>query len=85
MIRILRLIKGYVEFCAEGGFPERFINLCKIHGISLWNVKNDGVKVYACTTEADFKRISLPTENSGLKIPIIKTLSKIQSFSYYYC
>ena len=73
MIRILRLIKGYVEFCAEGGFPERFINLCKIHGISLWNVKNDGVKVYACTTEADFKRISLPTENSGMKIEIIKT------------
>ena len=26
MIQILRLIKGYVEFCAEGGFPERFVN-----------------------------------------------------------
>lgn len=72
MIKLLRLLKGYVEFCAEGGFPERFINLCKIHGISLWNVKNDGVKVYACTTEADFKRLSLPAENSGMTLELIK-------------
>ncbi|MGN1316213.1 MAG: sporulation protein YqfD [Acutalibacteraceae bacterium] len=73
MIQFLRLLKGYVEFCAVGGFPERFINLCKIHGISLWNVKNDGVKVYACTTEADFKLLSLPAENSGMTLEIIKT------------
>ncbi len=68
MIQVLRLIKGYVSFTAEGGFPERFINLCNNNGIFLWNVQNDGVKVKACTTTADFKRIKTPAENSGMEI-----------------
>ena len=63
---------GYVEFCAEGGFPERFINLCKINGIGLWNVKNDGVKVVAFTTEREFDTLKIPAENSGMTIKIIK-------------
>lgn len=73
MIEILRLIKGYVEFCAEGGFPERFINLCNIKGINLWNVKNDGVKVVAFTTEREFQELEIPAENSGMTLKIIKS------------
>ena len=73
MIEILRLIKGYVEFCAEGGFPERFINLCNINGINLWNVKNDGAKVIAFTTEQEFQKLEIPAENSGMTLKIIKS------------
>lgn len=73
MIQILRLMKGYVEFCAEGGFPERFINLCNIRGINLWNVKNDGVKVVAFTTEREFEELKIPAENSGMTLKIIKS------------
>lgn len=73
MIQILRLIKGYVEFCVEGGFPERFINLCNIRGINLWNVKNDGVKVVAFTTEREFQELKIPAENSGMTLKIIKS------------
>lgn len=73
MIQLLRLLRGYVEFCAEGGFPERFINLCNINGISLWNVKNDGVKVIACTTQKEFELLSIPAQNSGMKVKILKT------------
>lgn len=73
MIHILRLLKGYVEFCAEGGFPERFINLCNIKGINLWNVKNDGVKVIAFTTEREFQELKIPAENSGMTLKIIKS------------
>ena len=73
MIEILRLIKGYVEFCAEGGFPERFINLCNIKGINLWNVKKDGVKVVAFTTEREFQELKIPAENSGMTLKIIKS------------
>ena len=67
-IQLLRLLKGYVFFSAEGGFPERFINLCNNNNIYLWDVKNDGVKVKACTTTTDFKRINLSAENSGMEI-----------------
>ena len=72
MIYILRLLKGFVEFSAEGGFPERFINLCKIRGISLWGVKNDGVKVTAFTTEREFQELKIPAENSGMILKVIK-------------
>lgn len=68
MVQLLRLLKGYVSFSAEGGFPERFINLCNNNDIFLWDVKNDGVKVKACTTTRDFKRINLAAENSGMEI-----------------
>lgn len=80
MIEILRLIKGYVEFCAEGGFPERFINLCNIKGINLWNVKNDGVKVVAFTTEQEFQELKIPAENSGMTLKIVKSKG-VKSFA----
>lgn len=38
---------GYVEFCAEGGFPERFINLCSVYHVRLWDVKRVKDKLYA--------------------------------------
>ncbi|MBO5896645.1 MAG: sporulation protein YqfD [Clostridia bacterium] len=68
MIRLLRLLQGYVLFVAEGGFVERFLNLCKINGISLWDIKNDGVKVKAFTSAKDFDRINLAAERSGMTI-----------------
>ncbi len=70
MIKLLRLLQGYVLFVAEGGFTERFLNLCKINGINLWNVKNDGVKVKAFTSAKDFKRINLAAERSAMTIKI---------------
>ncbi len=73
MIKLLRLIQGYVFFEAYGGFTERFLNLCKINNLNLWGLKNDGVKVSAFTTEAEFKRINLPAERSGMEIKLIKS------------
>ena len=72
MVGLLRALAGYTRFCAEGGFPERFLNLCKINGISLWNIKNDGVKVEACTSIKGFKKIQIPAERSGMEIKVIK-------------
>ncbi len=72
MIRFLRYIKGYVVFVASGGFTERFLNLCKTHGIDLWNVENDGVKVKACTDTLGFARLSIPLENSGMSVSVLQ-------------
>lgn len=72
MIRLLRLLQGYIVFVAEGGFAERFLNLCKINSISLWNVKCDGVKVYAFTSLKDFERINVASERSAMTIKIIQ-------------
>lgn len=68
MVSLLRFFGGYTQFCAEGGFPERFLNLCKINGISLWGIENDGVKVKACTSAKEFEKIKIPAEKSGMEI-----------------
>ncbi|MBO5065533.1 MAG: sporulation protein YqfD [Clostridia bacterium] len=68
MVSLLRVFGGYTRFCAEGGFPERFLNLCKIEGISLWSIENDGVKVKACTSSREFEKIKTPAIKSGMEI-----------------
>ena len=72
IIKLLRLLLGYVEFQATGGFPERFLNLCNINGITLWNVQNDGVKVKACTPIKAYKNIRKPAHKSGMKVTITR-------------
>lgn len=66
IIEALRAVTGYVEFEVCGGFAERFINLCSIDGILLWNVQNDGAKVKAFTSTDGFSRIQRAVNNSGM-------------------
>ena len=48
VLKFLRFLSGYVSLIAEGGFPERFINLCRLRGILLWELRcKDGV-ITAC-------------------------------------
>lgn len=72
LIRFLRFLFGYVEFCAEGGFPERFVNLCSVYRIRLWDVKRVKDKLYAKTTLRDYKNIREAVRRSGVKPKIVK-------------
>lgn len=72
IIRFLRFIFGYVEFYAEGGFPERFINLCSVYHVRLWDVKRVKDKLYAKTMLRDYKNIREAVRRSGVKTRIIK-------------
>ena len=36
---ILNNLAGYLRIRVEGYSPERFLNLCCYHGISLWNLR----------------------------------------------
>ncbi len=71
MIKLLRLLQGYVLFEATGGFSERFVNLCKINSIVLWGMENDGVKVKAFTTLSCFQKLDLVAEKSGMTVNAI--------------
>ncbi|MBE6796131.1 MAG: hypothetical protein E7533_06085 [Ruminococcaceae bacterium] len=70
MLRFFRFINGYIYFCAEGGFSERFINLCKLNDITLWDVKNDGVKVFAFTSSNCLTALEDAAINSGMNLKI---------------
>lgn len=38
-------VKGYIRIRVEGYFIERFINICKIKGIYLWNIKRENSSI----------------------------------------
>ncbi len=72
IIKLLRLLLGFVEFEATKGFSERFLNLCTVNGITLWNVQNNGIKVRACTSINGYKNIRKSARNSGMRVRIVK-------------
>ncbi len=68
-IRLLKLIFGYVTFRADSGFTERFINLCSLNRIPLWDLNRaDGIT--ASTTVEAYKRIRPCLRKSGMKARI---------------
>ncbi len=70
LIKLIRFLLGYVEFTCEGGFSERFVNLCFANGIRLWDVRaSDGVTA-AKASLAAFKRIDIPAEKSGMTVNV---------------
>lgn len=72
IIRLLRFLKGYVCFRAEGGFCERFVNLCTLRKIPLWDLRRQKDCLYAVTTVEGYKSIRFPASRSGARVRIIK-------------
>ncbi|MBQ8227528.1 MAG: sporulation protein YqfD [Clostridia bacterium] len=68
IIELLRFFSGYVRFKGSGGFSERFINLCSVHDIPLWNIAYHGDYFEAYTTINGYRKISICARNSGVKI-----------------
>lgn len=70
LIRLFRFLSGYVVFSGKGGFPERFINLCSMNGISLWDAKSSSGTLHAKTSIKGYKRLRPCAKKSGMKIRI---------------
>ena len=70
LIEFIRFLKGYVHFTCTGGFSERFINLCSLNGIILWDTKNipDGIEARAGIRHIE--KLKLIEEKSGMKMQI---------------
>ncbi len=70
LIRLFRFLSGYVIFSGKGGFPERFINLCSMNGISLWDAKSSAGLLQAKTSIKGYKKLRQCAKKSGMKIRI---------------
>ena len=71
-INFVRFILGYIRFTASGGFPERFLNLCRLNKIILWDLKNKNGVISACTDCAGYKKIRSVARKSGMRVRIKK-------------
>ena len=38
MLNIIRFLRGFVRIRVTGFAPERFLNLCSVHDIELWDI-----------------------------------------------
>lgn len=72
VLKFLRFLFGYVSFTARGGFPERFINLCRRNDILLWELKSKNSVLTACTDRSGYKKIRSAARKSGMKVRIKK-------------
>ena len=56
--KLLRWIKGYLCVEVKGSSPERLFNLCRKHGIYVWNIsKRDNICCF-CILIRDYFRIN---------------------------
>lgn len=72
LIKIISFLFGYVSFSARSGFPERFINLCRLNKIPLRNLKCSDSVLTAETDRNSYKRIRPVAKKSGMKVRIEK-------------
>lgn len=66
--KFLIFLKGYIDFRAEGGFPERFINLCSANGVDIKNVKMFRETISASCSVKAYRGIRMIAKKSGMKV-----------------
>lgn len=69
---LFHLIFGCVYFTADGGFAERFINICTALGIQLWGIRRKSHGLTACTTIDGYRKIKKAARSSGMRVRIRK-------------
>lgn len=69
-IYILRYLRGYVEFEAQGGFSERFINLCAVNRIPIWDVEIKNSNIRAAALKTNFIKLRKVCRKSGCTVKI---------------
>ena len=70
---LIRLILGYVRVQVEGYYIERFINICQIKKILIWNLKREkGVKLYINIGIKDFRKLKQIARKTNCKLKIQK-------------
>ncbi len=54
MVKFIRLFRGYVRIRIEGPVPQRFMNLCSVHQISLWDIQAENGSMEMNVSVSDF-------------------------------
>jgi len=72
LIKLINYLYGYIYFSANGGFPERFVNLCSNNNIFIWNIQTKNDCLYGCMDIKDYKKIRPLAKKSGMTVRINK-------------
>ncbi len=70
VVRLFRLLRGYVCFVTQGGFSERFINLCAFRRIDIWDVKWEGNALRGKIAASSFGKLRYVARKTGVRVKI---------------
>lgn len=73
MLKLWRLIKGYVFFKCSDGFVERFINLCASHNINIWDIKCSDKILTGYVSERQAKKLYELARIANTNLELSKT------------
>ena len=67
LLKIIRFLRGSVDFTASGKFPERFMNITAKNGVNLWNPVPKKNAISASMYLSDYKKIRILARKSRVK------------------
>lgn len=62
------LFHGFVSFEAEGGLPERLLNLLRDEKIETWRLRRSQTKLTACCRARDYRRLRPFARRTGMRL-----------------
>lgn len=72
LVRLFRFLSGYVEFQVSGGFLERFLNLCNVNGLNLWDMRRADGTLLAVTDIKSYKKMHTCARRTGCVTKVVK-------------
>lgn len=72
MVKFIRSFRGYVRIRVKGPVPQRFLNLCSVHDISLWDIVVDGSVYEMNISVTDFFRLKPMALKTQTKVVLLE-------------
>ena len=70
LIRFLRWLMGWVRLEAEGGFPERLLNLAARQDFQLWDTRRSGTSLIACCHAREYGKLRPLARKAGMRMRV---------------
>ena len=72
MTKVRHLLHGIVRLKMHGASPERFLNLCALAGLNVWQVKKEQADLLFSMEIRDFKRCAPLARKAGVRLHIVE-------------
>ncbi len=71
ILRLYRILEGFLRVCFQGENKEKIISLCASNGITLWNTRLKGEEIESSISVRDF-RLLKNLKPKGVRVHILK-------------
>lgn len=70
LLKIFNFFIGYISVRASGGFSERFINLCSVRGVPIWDISYVGGDMFFLTRAKSYRELKRISKSAGMDIRV---------------